>query len=172
MKHILITVFFLITTILTAHAVEGDLNMIINPAYKGSVIVYAKPNGKIVASAKHNFKEEDYLIFSVTNQTSDFFYGILEYSISGEKLKGWVKKSKHIGIYTRNYEEGKSLKLMSGRSTDSKVNAIVPEWTNQFYQVIAFDQKWAYVSVLYKGQVKQGWLSPEMQCANPYTTCN
>ncbi|OKL41384.1 hypothetical protein [Pontibacter flavimaris] len=172
MKQAIIIAFFLISTVSIAFAVEGTLELIIKPEYKSAVTLYNKPNGKIVASVKHDFEEEDYLTFSASNQTSDFFYGTLEYSISGKKLKGWVKKGKHIGTYARNYEPGKPLKLMSSASVDSKVNAIVPAWTNQFYQVTAFDKKWAYVNVLCKGQVKQGWLSPEMQCANPYTTCN
>ena len=172
MKRIFIFFFFLLTTVLTAHALEGTLEMIIQPEYKGAVVLYDRPNGKIVASLKHDFEEEDYLILSASNQTAEFFYGTLEYSISGKKLKGWVKKGKHIGTYARHYEPGKPLKLMSEASVDSKVTATAPEWANQFYQVTAFDKKWAYVKVLSKGQVKQGWLSPEMQCANPYTTCN
>ncbi|WP_266204389.1 hypothetical protein [Pontibacter kalidii] len=172
MKQFLIIVLFLISTVSIAHAVEGNLEVIINPAYKGSITIYDKPNGRIVASVKHDFEEEDYLTFSVSNQTADFFYGTLEYSISGKKFKGWVKKGKHIGTYARNYEPRKPIKLMSGASVNSKVSTTVPEQPNLFYQVTAFDKKWAYVNVLYKGQVKQGWLSPEMQCSNPYTTCN
>ena len=26
--------------------------------------------------------------------------------------------------------------------------------------------------IKYKGKIKEGWLEPEMQCDNPYTTCN
>lgn len=172
MKQTLILVFVLISAVLNAHAVEGTLEMIIKPEYKGAVNLYDQPNGKIVASVRHDFEEEGYLIFRASKQTSDFFYGTLEYSMSGIKVTGWVKKGKHIGTYARNYEQGKSLKLMSGASVNSRVNSIVPEWANQFYQITAFDKSWAYVNVLYKGQMKQGWLLPEMQCANPYTTCN
>lgn len=172
MKQILVIVFFLVATVLTAHAVDGYLDVVINPEYKGAVTLYDKPNGKIVASVKHDFEDEDFLFFTVSDQTSDFFYGTLEYAISGKKVKGWAKKGKHIGLYVRNYEARKPLELYSGTSAGSKVSATVPVWDNQFYQVTAFDKKWAYVNVTYKGQVKQGWLSPDMQCANAYTTCN
>ena len=172
MKQFLIIAFFLLSSASIVYAAGETLDVIINPEYKGAVTLYDKPNGKIVTSVKHDFENEDYLIFSVSNQTPDFFYGTLEYSVSGKKLKGWVKKDSCIGTYARNYEPGKTLKLHSKASVKSEVSATVTAWTNQFYQVTAFDKGWAYVKVPYKGQVKQGWLSPEMQCANPYTTCN
>ncbi|GAB3820911.1 hypothetical protein GCM10028895_22000 [Pontibacter rugosus] len=89
---LIIVIFFLVSTVLTAHEIEETLELIINPEYKGAVSLYDKPNGKIVASVKHDLEEEDYLTFSASKQTSDFFYGTLEYSISGKKMKGWVKK--------------------------------------------------------------------------------
>lgn len=31
---------------------------------------------------------------------------------------------------------------------------------------------WVYVSNTSKGKTVTGWLGPDMQCANNYTTCN
>mgnify|MGYP005757942177 CR=1 FL=1 len=62
--------------------------VLVEPYFKGSVAVFDKPSGKVVATFKQDFENEDYLTFTVTKQSPEFFYGNLEYSISGEKVKG------------------------------------------------------------------------------------
>ncbi|ALJ01720.1 hypothetical protein DC20_21985 (plasmid) [Rufibacter tibetensis] len=77
----------------------------IDPEFKGNIDVYDKPVGKVIAAVKHNFKEEDFTVLSATKQTIGFFYGTLKYSMSGNQVKGWIKKGKYTGIYARNYEK-------------------------------------------------------------------
>jgi len=147
-------------------------DILIDPEYKGSIPVFDSPGGKSFKMIKQDFKNEDYLVFSILNQTSGFFYGTLTYSISGKAVKGWVKKATYIGTYARNYAPGTKLNLYLNPTEKSGINSIVPDWTNKLYEVTSFDKDWVYVKIVYNGKLKQGWLAPDMQCSNPYTTCN
>lgn len=87
-------------------------------------------------------------------------------------VKGWIKKSKLIGVFAKNYSIPQRLNLYVKPSLKSKVNSIIPKWVNQLYIIEKCSSKWAYVKIKYKGQIKEGWLQPDKQCDNPYTTCN
>ena len=39
-------------------------------------------------------------------------------------------------------------------------------------EVLDFENNWLKIKFNYKGRSYNGWLPPEMQCANPYTTCS
>lgn len=171
MKNLLAIFSIFISVTSSAQNETKTCNIIIDPDYKGDVIVYDEPYGKQRAVIKQNYKDEDFLIFNITNQTKDFFYGTLEYSISEKKVKGWVKKARYVGVYARNYS-GKKLNLYSNPSSQSHVISVIPEWINRLYQVTSYNGNWAYVEIVYNGQVRKGWLNPDMQCSNPYTTCN
>ncbi len=112
------------------------------------------------------------MVLTATKQNTDFLYGTLEYSISGKQVKGWIKKDKFIGIYARNYEAGKQLSLYAEPRKSSKISSTIQEYDNRLFQVTSINKGWAYVKVEFKGKIKQGWLAPDMQCANVYTSCN
>ena len=170
MKLILTIVLLIFSIENNAQTINCDL--LIDPEYKGVVLVYDKPSGNETISVKHDFINQDFLTLTVIKETQDYFYGILQFAISERKTKGWLRKSKYIGTFARNYHPKFALKLYSNPSYKSKLNSIVPTWTNQIYQVTSINKDWVYVKLNYKGKLKQGWLSPDMQCPNPYSTCN
>ncbi|MGV3538904.1 MAG: hypothetical protein ACO1OQ_03785 [Rufibacter sp.] len=165
-------IFIIVTTISISAKRDSSHELLIDPEYRENIIVFDKPNGKAIASIKHDIEDEDFLIFNVTKQATDFFYGTLTYSISDKQITGWVKKAKHIGIYTRNYNPGEPLNFYSSPSKTSKVNITILKWNNALYQVTSVEKGWVFVKIKTGGKTVQGWLSPEMQCANYYTTCN
>jgi len=171
MKKLILFIFCLVSVASFAQSDKKTCSLIIDPDYKGSIAVYNKPNGKMIISIRQNYKEEDFLTFNISSQTTGFFYGTLEYSISGKKIKGWIKKAKYVGIYARNYSVTK-LNLYLNPNLQAAVSSVIPDWTNQLYQVTSYNKSWVYVTIVYKGEIKNGWLSPDMQCSNPYTTCN
>ena len=173
MKYSVLYFLFFVYFTSFAQVREKACNVLIDPEYKGDIAVYVKPFGKLDKIIKQDFKNEDYLVFNILNQDSEYFYGTLTYSISGKHVNGWIKKAKYIGTYGRNYGGTRvRLNLYAKSTSKSLIKNIVPEWTNQLYQVTDFNKDWVYVKINYKGTIKEGWLSPDMQCANPYTTCN
>ena len=47
-----------------------------------------------------------------------------------------------------------------------------PFYSSKDIEVLDFENNWLKIKFNYKGRSYNGWLSPEMQCANPYTTCS
>ena len=146
---------------------------LIDVDFKKEIVLYDKPNGKVLKTFQHNFKEEDFLILLIEKDSLGYFYVDISNALTPKGGKtGWLKKTKEIGTYARNYEPNDTLLLYSKPELVSKVQSIVPDWTNQLYTIKKCFDKWAYVRIKYKGQVKEGWLQPDKQCDNPYTTCN
>ncbi|GHA62359.1 hypothetical protein [Pontibacter akesuensis] len=162
----------LIASVVHFRTSETTSELLIDPEYKGNITIYDQPSGKVIAAVKQNFDEEDFLFLTATKQTTDFFYGTLEYSISGKQGKGWIKKGKFIGIYARNYDAGKTLSLYAEPRKSSKTTFTIQNYDNRLYQVTSINKGWVYVKVEHQGKIKQGWLAPDMQCANAYSTCN
>lgn len=150
---------------------KGNCNcdVLIDVENKNEVLVYDRPTGIVIKSLRHNFKDEDYLIAKIKKDSAGCFWVDISYSIAGNSFEGWIKKTEPIGIYARNYES--QLKLHSSPDKTSKITAIL-NWNPELYHVTGCSEKWLYVKIKVDDKVKMGWLSPDMQCANQYTTCN
>lgn len=146
---------------------------LINTDYKGEIIVYDNPNGKPIKKLKNDLEEENYLVLTIDNDSLGFFHVDISYTMTeSSNVVGWVRKSKAIGTFTSNYSQKDTLYLYSEPDIKSIVRSSIPEWTNQLYIIKKCFEKWVYVQIDYKGQLKEGWLPSDRQCANPYTTCN
>ena len=107
----------------------------------------------------------------VRTSNDSMFQVSAEYSIQGHISDGWIDKNEHIGVYSRVYEEGKSLVLYAApRKGD--VAAKIPHYVQTLIPVTGCEKGWVRVRMPDKGKVFEGWLPPEEQCANAYTTCN
>jgi len=173
MKKHLIFIFFLSLTIKCFGQVNCNCGAIINIDFKNDVSILDKPNGNIIKKLRHNFEEEDFLILTIKKDTVGYFKVEISYSIKeNSNIIGWIKKDTNIGTFAKNYSQKEKLNLYSKPNKKSKINSNVPNWTNQLYVIEKCSEKWVYVKIKYKGKIKEGWLEPEMQCDNPYTTCN
>ena len=144
---------------------------IIDTEYKGDVLLFKNPNGENAQKLRHNLKDEDFLVLKIIKDSSDFFFVDISYSIKDNTTKrGWIKKFDKIGTYARNYSN--TLQLYSNPNSKSKVQTIVSEYIPELYIVKKCSDKWVFVTINYKGQSFSGWLHPDKQCANPYSTCN
>jgi hypothetical protein len=175
MNHVLIIAYLAIyiSTTNAQNASTCSCVAIINPDFKGKVSILSKPNGGIVKQMQHNFSEEDFLMLKIYKDSLNFFYGQISYALTPQKFEtGWFQKSKELGTYTRNYASNDTLKLYSQASVKSKIRVRIPYWINRMVTISKCDKDWIYVKINDKGITKEGWLSPDKQCPNPYTTCN
>ena len=143
---------------------------LIDTEYKGLINIYDRPNGSIKAKLKHNFVNEDYLIFTIEKTFPNYFKVTIAYSISGKAISGWVKKEKHLGTYPRAYSE--TVQLYSKPNERSKVAGIIQPENAELAQILNCTNDWTYVRLKVKTSLKEGWLKRSDQCPNPYTTCN
>ena len=167
----LLTVFISKTSAQTS--TQCNCGAIVDVDFHCKVVVYDKPDGKIVKSLRHDFQKEDYLILTIDKDSLHFFHVDISNALTPESGKtGWIIKTKEIGTYARNYQQNDTLRLYSKPELTSKVQSIIPDWTNELYTITRCFKNWAYVRIKYNGQLKEGWLQPDKQCYNPYTTCN
>lgn len=126
--------------------------------------VYSKPlDGEILKNISSD--EEAGHILQITDIDNLFF----KVSFEDLELKDvWVKKGT-LGLVTRNYDN-QELNLYDSPNLDSSVSAILKG--EQIVRVLDVCNKWAYVETIDEDDgAKRGWLQPDMQCGNPYTTC-
>jgi hypothetical protein len=98
------------------------------------------------------------------------FYVIANYSINGIIGKGWIKRNDiALGIYSKAYQS--NLKLYQKPSKASKISSTIGKYIPQLY-VIDCQNNWLLVDIEISGRKYFGWMDPDMQCSNPYTTCN
>ncbi|WP_212002736.1 hypothetical protein [Chitinophaga sp. HK235] len=145
-----------------------DCYVLMNPDFKGKVGLYDK-KGNLTKYLKQNFKDEDFIVFQVLEDSDSLFNVLAMYSIAGNIAKGWVKKSDVIGTYLASY--GGNIAIYDEPDKKSK-KKIIPDWTNRLVAVSACKSKWVKISLLQKGKKYIGWLPPESQCADAYSTCN
>lgn len=143
---------------------------IIDPAYKGVVKIFDKPNGKMMRGLRQNFKNEDFLVFQIDSATSSYFHATITYAVSGKKHAGWISKKEYIGTFPRVYAD--TAYLYEKANNRAKRLAGIPTGRNSLVQIVNCNNKWVYVKTKGHEIRLQGWLKPEDQCANPYTTCN
>ena len=149
-----------------------DCDGLVEPFYMKPILLLDKPNGHIKNSFTQDTAKQDFLVFTIDNDSLDYFHLKLIYPFSKRADSGWTKKSKYLGVYARNYAPRDTLFLYSKADIKSKLSSFIPSWTNQLYQIVKCNNKWVYVKIEINGTIKEGWLRPEMQCSNPYTTCN
>ena len=146
--------------------------LLLDPGFRGTIRLYAAPDKKgRVKLLRHNVKAEDWIYFVVRASNDSMFQVSAEYSIQGHIADGWIDKNEHIGVYSRVYEDGKSLVLYAAPG-EGDVAAKIPHYVRTLIPVTGCEKGWVRVKMTDKGKVFEGWLSPGEQCADAYTTCN
>jgi hypothetical protein len=169
----LLIILFLATLLSSFGQTKCSCEAIIDINYKGDISIYKTPLAAEAKKLRQNLKDEDLLILTILKDSSDFFFADISYSIDeNNSHRGWIKKSKTIGTYARNYSRGDTLRLFSKPDIKGKVQNVVPEYLPDLYTIEKCSGKWAFVSINFRGQTLTGWLQPDKQCANPYSTCN
>jgi len=152
---------------------QCSCSALIDPDFNSKILLYSKPGRELIRVFQNDSAKEDFLTLTIDRDSAGFFRVTIQNEESpAQKKKGWIKKTKTIGTYTRNYEQNDTLFLYSKPDMRSKIQSSIPEWVNSMFTIKRCSKRWVYVSIVYKGKIREGWLRPEKQCANPYTTCN
>jgi SH3-like domain-containing protein len=88
---------------------------------------------------------------------------------TGNGQFGWVFGTL-LGTHT-TWNQDKTTPLYAEPNANSRVTTVLREFEMRAYIIYCTGQ-WAYVEVRpEKGPAVRGWLAPQNQCAEPYTTC-
>ncbi|HEU4551362.1 MAG TPA: hypothetical protein VFS25_00945, partial [Chitinophaga sp.] len=114
-------------------------------------------------------EEEDYLILHIIEESDSTFDVSAALAINGYVASGRVKKSDVLGVYSRAYSGKLVIHETPQKGSKKRLISIKD---NEFLTVLSCRSKWVEVFFSSAGKGYVGWLPPEMQCDNPYSTCN
>jgi hypothetical protein len=167
-----IITFILILTTSCSYGQKASCSGIVNWQSDKVIQIYDQPNGLVIAALQNKVEEENFLFFDILDTHPDFFKVEIKHAFDSDPVIGWIKKEKEIGLYARNYDPYENLKFYSSPDKNSKIRAELNEYVPEFYQILDCQNLWALVRLDWNGKVYEGWIEPDMQCANSYTTCN
>ena len=139
--------------------------------FSGEIQVLDKPKGEVIKMLKNNMNEEEFIMFDLLEKKDNMFY-VLAYSSLNNTLitKGWIYKNNHLGIYSSTYS--RDFILYKIPHNKREIVVIDKEYNPNMYVVIDFDGKWLKIKTIIKGEKYEGWIPPDEQCSNVYSTCN
>lgn len=123
--------------------------------------IYKSANGDVLKYIKPD--EEGGWITRVVRSRGNY----LKVSFEDFKLDGWVKKGS-LSLNTRNYDGRKIFVYKKPDKYSEQVSYLLGEQTVTVWDACG---QWAYIEGKGSSGKVFGWLEPEMQCGNPYTTC-
>jgi len=154
------------------HTDTNFLTVFLNVEFEGTVEVFDAPHGKTIKYVQNNIEEEDFVMFDLL-QKQDSMYYIIAYSGLTDQIlaKGWISQNTNLGVYSAAYGDLHcSLYLMPFNRKQIIITEKV--YNPNMYKVLDFEGKWLKVRTKINNKFYIGWMPPEMQCANPYTTCS
>ncbi len=164
---------FLLLTFISCQSQNCNCEGFIDWESNKLINIYSNSDGiKKIAELRNDIENEDFLIFRIIESKKEFFKVEIGRAMSGNRITGWIKKEKELGIYDRNYSENETLNLYTEPNVNSKIKSKLTEYNTSLYTIIDCKKDWVYVKLKKENKVYEGWLEPSMQCASPYTTCN
>jgi|GEM_PF-1204752 lipoprotein len=153
------------------HTDTNFLTVFLNIEFSGTVAVYDIPHGKIIKYVQNDIEEEDFVMFDLLQKQDSMYYVIAYSGLTNRILaKGWISKNNHLDIYFSAYDSD----LIVYKNANDRGVKMFSDKEHLFndIEVLDFENNWLKIKFNYKGRSYNGWLPPEMQCANPYTTCS
>ena len=153
---------------------ENVATVFLDIDFTGEIYVYDKPDGKIIKTLKNNIEETNFVMLDLLQKNDSMFYVIAYNSLEGDTItRGWIMKSHHLGTYSRAYAPEIDPLILYKNPNDT-LQIVVKDtvYNPEMYEVVDFEGKWLKVKTKINGKNYEGWLSPEMQCSNVYSTCS
>ncbi|MEO7312445.1 MAG: hypothetical protein ABIX01_18735 [Chitinophagaceae bacterium] len=93
-------------------SIKADGEILIDPDFRGKIGLCNKPGGIWIKVLQHNLKGEDFICMEIKGQNDSMLYVSVAYSLASYIVKGWVKKSEHIGVYNRDDPKGAAFYIL------------------------------------------------------------
>jgi hypothetical protein len=154
------------------HIDTNFVSVLLNSSFEGKVNVYDESNSKIIKTVKNNFEEDEFVRFDLLKK-KDSMYSIIAYSALNNKFitKGWINKNNNLTIFSAAYGERKFI-LYKYPYNKREIIIIGENNTIKEFDVLDYEGRWLKIKAEINGKFYIGWISPDLQCANPYTTCS
>lgn len=169
--------YILITLIFIPHILFGQ-NKPKNETCRCSVILFEKQrkvpisnnNGEVICYIMNDTITEDYFGISIMKIKNNRAYVSASATLYDTLPKiGWIQ-TKYLGIYPNKFSK---INLYSKPDTKSLVRSTIIKPEYYPFNILDCKGAWLYVSYYdVDRKKKDGWLAPDDQCSNPYSTCN
>jgi len=137
---------------------------------KKAISLYSDSNSqKVLYYIKNDSINEIYYNLSILESNKNLLKTIPTSINDTIKKPGWIK-NENVGIYSATYN--RVLHLYAKPDKQSNILFSIKEYFIQPLTVLSCSGKWLNVEVKLKNKVYKGWMAPEDQCANVYSTCN
>lgn len=137
---------------------------------EGKIPLYVNANSPEILYEINNDTLTEVFYNLTILETKGNFLNVVPTSINDTlKKAAWIE-NKYVGIYSAKYNS--TLNLYAEANVKSKIMFKIKEYFTEPLNIISCSGNWLYVSVTLKNKVYKGWMAPEDQCANVYSTCN
>lgn len=127
--------------------------------------------GQVIKTIKNDIENENVVMFQLLEKNDSMFHVIAYWSLDLKFLvDGWIYKKNHLRIFSASYNQDFILYEMPY----IRENIVITEnkYNPKMYEVIDFEGNWLKIKTKVGDKICQGWMPPEMQCSNIYSTCN
>lgn len=137
--------------------------------YYDEIMIYDYPQGNVIKKVKNDSIKEEFVVFGLLDKNDSMFYVVAHSSLM-EKIitTGWIQKKSYLRIFSSVYVGKTVLYKSPDRSSEVLVKV---EYSADSYEVTDFCDRWLKIRVKEKGKFIEGWMPPEEQCCNVYSTC-
>lgn len=139
--------------------------------YSGDICLneLASLDGNVLQVFNNDVENESIYTVQIIGSTDKSFHVSVfnyEYDFIG---KGFIEKA-HVCVYSMPYHKSNRIILYSSDSTESK---IVCDIENEYKKIFVLDARnsWIKAKVITHNNFYIGWLPPDNQCGDIYTSC-
>ena len=108
-------------------------------------------------------------IFKIKNNYAYIHASCVVSDIFSIEKEGWIKLE-YLGINPANCSNGLILRKRPSNNAKVKSNILNPRW-GDLYPIKKAYRRWLYIETIIDDTQYSGWISPEQQCSNPYSSC-
>ena len=129
------------------------------------VHIFKKAGKNIIDTIINDTIKEDYVLLNIIRTNYRYAKVEVQYTLSEKREIGWIEK-KYLGIYPVS---APIIYLYSSPRRDSNIcDSIKDANWGELLNVDKHNKGWLYI----KNKLYNGWMAPNDQCSNPYSSCN
>lgn len=127
--------------------------------------------GQVIKTIKNDIDNENVVTFQLLEKNDSMFHVIAYWSLDQKFLvDGWIYRKNRLRIFSASYNQ--DFILYEVPYTRENIVVTQKEYNPQMYEVVDFEGNWLKIRTKIENRIYQGWIPPEMQCSNIYSTCN
>lgn len=145
-------------------------SVFLNSEFTGNIQIY-NDSQQVIMTVGNDLENENIVMFQLLGKNDSMFHVIAYWSINHDFIaEGWIDKNNQLGIFSSAYN--KDFILYNNPYNRDKIVVIDKEYNPEVYKVTDFEGSWLKIKAKIKNKFYDGWIPPEMQCSNVYSTCN